>query len=328
MKTIRFARYAGAGLLLLGAPMSQAATLSVNCGAKEGLTSIGAALKVLQGPLTAGPNVINVSGACSENVVIRNLDRLTLNAVNGASIIDASNGFTDVVDVNNSTGVTLKGFSIIAVNQNNDAVNCGNGASCTLISDTLQGGFGGVGVNQTATAFIVGGSMTGNTYGIRVLGSVVAAGVTLQGNTVGAIVRDGGTLVFRVSDPQYDGVNFTLPAVSQHNQQQGILATRSAAVTCKGCAVSGNGAEGISLDLTTSLIIQPYFFNSGAVTGNTITGNAGAGVLVGDLSGVTFQGGVSNISGNAQPDISCAGPTSVTRAAVATVGAAHTNCVN
>jgi hypothetical protein len=102
---------------------------------------IGAALKVLQGPPTGGPN-INVSGACSENVVIKSLDRLTLNAVNGASIIDASNGFTDVVDVNNSTGVTLKGFSIIAVNQSNDAVNCSNGAGCTLISNPLQGGFG------------------------------------------------------------------------------------------------------------------------------------------------------------------------------------------
>jgi hypothetical protein len=245
MKVFNCKSYISAfGLLLLMGSAAHATTLYVNCDGKAGLASIGAALKSLRSPLFSGPNTINVSGACNENIVIKDMDRLTLNAVNGASITDASNGHTDVINVNNSPGFTLHGFAIFAINANND------------------------------------------------------------------------------------GVEFTLPAVSQGNQQQGILATRNATVRCQGCTVSGNGAEGINLDLTASAFVGPYSFNSGAVAGNVITGNSGSGVLVGDLSSATFQGNASNISGNGQPDISCLGPTSVTRRAVATVGATHTNCTN
>jgi|HubBroStandDraft_1064217.scaffolds.fasta_scaffold12389_4 hypothetical protein len=329
MKVFNSNKYISAlGLLLLVGSTAHATTLFVNCGGKAGLSSIGAALKTLQSPLFSGPNTINVSGACNENIVIKDMDRLTLNAVNNASITDASDGYADVINVNNSPGFTLQGFAIFAINANNDGVNCNNGSHCTLIGNTLQGGFGGVGVLPTATAFIVGGSLQGNTYGLRALGEVIAAGVMIRGNSVGVNVRDGGSLLFRVSDPQYDGVEYTLPAVSQGNQQQGILATRNATVRCQGCTVSGNGAEGINLDLTSSAFVGPYSFNSGAVAGNAITGNTGSGVLVGDLSSATFQGSASNISGNGQPGISCLGQTSVTRRAVATVGVTHTNCTN
>ena len=318
---------ASAFLLLIGST-ANATTLYVNCGGKAGFTSIGAALKILQSSESRGPNTIVVSGACNENILIKNMDRLTLDAVNGASITDASNGNDDVINVNNSFGFTLRGFSITAVNANNDGVSCYYGSSCTLISNTLQGGFDGIGVYQTATAVIVGGSLSGNTNGLNARGDVIAAGVMIQGNSVGAIVQDGGKLVFRVSDPQYDGVDFALPAVSQGNAQQGILVLRGGTVRCQGCTVNGNQAAGISLDLSASLFLGPYFFNSGAVAANTIASNTGSGVLVGDLSSATFQGALSNISGNGQPDISCLGPTSVTRRAVATVGAAHTNCTN
>jgi hypothetical protein len=317
------------GLLLLMGSTAQPATLWVHCGGKDGLTSITAALRALQNSEEShGPSTINVSGTCYENVLIRNMDRLTLNAVNGASIIDVSNGNDDVIDVNNSLGFTMQGFSIIAVNRNNDGVGCFFGSSCMLISNHLQGGFDGIGVYPTSTAVIVGGSLSGNTYGLNVRGDAVAAGVMIQGNDVGAIVQDGGRLYFRVSDPQFDGVGFTLPAVSQGNAQQGIQVVRSGTLRCGGCTISGNQAAGIDLDLSASLLIGPYFFNSGAVAGNTITSNIGSGVLVGDLSSATFRGAQSHISGNGQPDISCVGSTSVTRGAVATVGMTHTNCTN
>lgn len=326
--TLKKSVCASALLLLMGST-ANATTLWVNCGARSGLTTINAALKALQSSDSRGPTTINVSGACNENILVKNMDRLTLNAVNGASITDASSGNDDVVNVNNSLGFTLKGFTITAVDHNNDGVSCYYGSNCLLVNNTIQGGFGGVGIYPTATALIVGGLLKGNTNGLRVLGDVIAAGVMVQGNSVGAIVRDGGTLLFRVSDPQYDGIDFTLPSVSQGNDQQGILAVRNATVRCQGCTVGGNHADGISLDLSASLFVGPYFFNSGAVTGNAITGNIGSGVLVGDLSSSTFQGARSTISGNGQPDISCVGPTAITRGAKATVVApASTNCAN
>jgi hypothetical protein len=73
-------------LLLLGSA-AQAGTLWVNCAGKVGLNSIGTALKLLQNP---GPNTINVSGACRENILINNMDLLTIAGGNEASITDAS----------------------------------------------------------------------------------------------------------------------------------------------------------------------------------------------------------------------------------------------
>src|SRR6516165_12585032 len=99
-------------LLLMSVGAVNAATLSVNCGGKGALSSIGGALKVLQN--VPGPNTINVSGACHENVVIQSVDRLTLNAVNGASVTDASGGKKDVIAVLDSRGIAINGFTINA----------------------------------------------------------------------------------------------------------------------------------------------------------------------------------------------------------------------
>jgi hypothetical protein len=60
-------------VLLLLSGTAGAATLYVNCGGKIGLTSVSAALKVVQ---SAGPSTIKVSGACHENVAIQSMDRL------------------------------------------------------------------------------------------------------------------------------------------------------------------------------------------------------------------------------------------------------------
>jgi len=76
-------------IVLMSAGTVRAATLQVNCAAKEGMHSIGSALRALQN--VPGPSTINVSGACNEDVVIQGMDRVTLNAVNGASINDPSN---------------------------------------------------------------------------------------------------------------------------------------------------------------------------------------------------------------------------------------------
>jgi hypothetical protein len=58
-------------VLIVAASTVRATTLSVNCAAKEGLHSIGAALKVLQNGQGHEPSTANVYGACHENVVIQ-----------------------------------------------------------------------------------------------------------------------------------------------------------------------------------------------------------------------------------------------------------------
>jgi hypothetical protein len=115
MQAFNFTRQlrATAFLMLIGAGVSaHAATLSVSCGEPSGLTTINAAIKLLQSNQSLHPATVNVSGACHENVVIQSIDRLTLNAVNGASITDASGGTLDVVQIADSRSVSINNFTI------------------------------------------------------------------------------------------------------------------------------------------------------------------------------------------------------------------------
>jgi hypothetical protein len=146
MQTFTLTKYVcvPALLLFLGAT-AQAATLWVHCGATTGLTSISAAVKALQSFESERPNTINVSGACHENVVIQSMDRLTLNAVNGASVSDASGGTLDVISIQDSRDVAINGFRVYAgsgVNAN--GVVCGDFSTCRLSRNVIQGaGSGG-----------------------------------------------------------------------------------------------------------------------------------------------------------------------------------------
>ena len=69
------------GCLLAFALDAHAADVKVQCGSKAPFSSIGAALKVLN---RAGPNNVSISGTCTENVVIRGFNRLTLIGSPGA----------------------------------------------------------------------------------------------------------------------------------------------------------------------------------------------------------------------------------------------------
>src|SRR5262252_3643565 len=84
-----------AALLLLALPLAgHAVTLQVNCDQPTSkLPTIGAALKIMNGLVgDLGPNTINVTGACNENISLDHITNLPLSAQNGASITDASAG--------------------------------------------------------------------------------------------------------------------------------------------------------------------------------------------------------------------------------------------
>jgi hypothetical protein len=313
-------------VLLMSASTVRAATLYVHCGAGNGLNSIGAALKALQYSENSGPSTINVSGVCHENILIQNTDRLTLNAVQGASITDASGGLKDLVDVNNSNGFTLRGFTLTG---GVDTVSCYYQSHCLLVQNTIFGGTGNaIAVYPTASAFVVGGVLQNSGFnGLLVRGDVIAAGVTSQNNgSNGVAVQEGGRLLFRPSDPAFDGVSISTPAVIQNNQFNGIRAVRSATVVCRGCIISGNAQEGVYLALSAAASFEAYFFTNSS-TDTTISGNSGAGVSVWELSNAAFFN--ASVTGNAQPDIACNTSTSVTRGALgAAGGSAHTTCTN
>jgi Right handed beta helix region len=289
-------------ILLMSASVVRAATLYVNCGGKGGLTTIGAALKSVQ--YIPGPNTINVSGACHENVVIQNLDRLTINGAPGTSINDVSGGNADTVQVAGSQSVTINSLTI---NGGASGVDCLLGSLCYLNGNTVQGAAGGAGVNAGALSrvFVSASTLQNNFFGISAQngGGVWAIGVLIQQN------RQGVNLVSQ----SILQTNATITA----NAGTGVLASTSATLNCNGCTVTGNGDHGLILRRNSSARI---------VGGYAITGNAGGGVLLSEESSASFEQG--NVTGNTGGlDVACGASATSAKFATVNIGGGTTNCV-
>jgi hypothetical protein len=294
-------------VLLMSASTVRAATLYVNCGGKVGLTSIGAALKALQYSEGHGSSTINVSGACHENVVIQSLDRLTLNAINGASVSDASGGSLDVILIQDSRDVSVNGFTIHAGSgPNANGIDCSEYSLCRLSGNVIQGaGNGGVAVFAMSNATLDGDTLQSNGFaGLLVRsGSTVRSGgqsrtITIRGNFKGISVGRDALVVLGVDIEN----NSNIGAQAQFNSTMDLTGT-----------ISGNQGFGV------------YILEASVVRlSANITANGPGGVLIQDLSMVTFLGG--NVTGNGGgTDVVCNPQYSATRG-VADTGAI-TNCV-
>ena len=298
---------------------AQAATLNVNCNAPAGqLSTIAGALKLLDPSV---PNTINVSGSCNENVVIQSFDRLTLTAVNGASINDASGGTGIVVYIVDSKDVIVQGF---AINGGNNGVFCDNLSVCRLNNDTIQGtknsdvgaGFGVHVVNSRA--YLDGVILQNNPgRGLSVINasSVFAGNVTVSNNgNHGVFVGFGSFLTLN-------------PATVQNNSGDGVTVVDHATFRIAAGTITGNGQAGVRLDGASEAAIQ------GIDNPVTISGNRGNGVQLNDLSFARFEGLPSGeaaltITGNAPNDVQCNPLYSATRGATTDIGGGSTNCPN
>jgi len=306
--------YASALLLLIGSA-AHATTLYVNCGARGAsgaFTSIGAALKGLQSSESHGSAIINVTGACSENIVIQSLDRLTLNALNGASVSDASGGRRDVISIQDSRDVAINGFAINAGSDGASGANgivCGDFSTCRLSVNVIQGAGSGAGfaVYSQAQATVDGDTFQNNGNGLIVnSGSKVrsagdqARPIIARGNRTGISTSRQG-LVY-------------VTAVVDNNSSRGALVQFNSTLEIFGGSISHNGSVGAEV-------------REGSVArftyGTAITNNDGPGVLIHDLSMVTFDATVTGNAGGT--DVVCNPQYSATRGVADTGGT--TNCV-
>ena len=105
MRLLRTMLLALLTISLVGLP-AQALTISIDFRLSTHLP-INAAVARLAARNPLGPNTINVTGNCHENVVISSLDNLTLQASPlGATITDASNGTLDTLVISESAAVS------------------------------------------------------------------------------------------------------------------------------------------------------------------------------------------------------------------------------
>lgn len=294
-------------LLLLMGSTAQAATLYVNCGAQEGLTSIGAALRALQSSESHGPATIHVSGACKENIVIQSMDRLTLTAANGTSVSDASGGTLTVIDIEDSRDVAISGFTINAGSDGVSGANgivCGDFSTCRLSRNVIQGAASGAGfaVFGASQASLDGDTLQNNGSGLQVLSGGRGRGgpFTSRNNGRGIVLRRGA-FAFII-------------AVVENNSDVGIDVEWHSTLELTSGSISGSGNVG-------ALVREGSFAR---FTGSTITGNAGGGVAYSDLSMGDFVG--TTVSGNGgKTDVVCNPQFAATRGTGSIGGT--TNCV-
>ena len=296
-------------LLLLG-PVANATTLTVHCDTKPGLASIGAALKHLQqsGWASRGPNTINVSGACKENVLIQSMDRLTLNAVNGASITDTSGGKLDVISIQDSWDVAIKRFTVNAGAGVGNGITCGDFSTCRLSGNVIQGATSAVGffVAGRSQATLDGDTLQNNDIGVQVLSS---SGVRLS--------LDGRPFTSRGNGRGVDirrGAFALITAVIENNSDVGVAVLFHSTLELRDGSISGSGSVG-------ALVSQGSFARFAS---STISGNAEGGVVYSDLSMGDFT--ETTVIGNGSAtDVVCNPQFAATRG-TDTIGGT-TNCV-
>jgi hypothetical protein len=296
-------------VLVLGLT-AHAINLNVYCGQKRIPNTINGALKVLN---PQGPNTLTVSGTCKENVVIKSFDNLTLQAMQatpGASINDASGGTADVIVIQDSTRITIQGFTI---NGGGEGVLCFDHSLCRFNGNTIQGSSGnGVRLSRARATFTgnVIQKHSGNGLGIANASQAYTNGDTIQGNVGGVFVSGSSFLIASAT-------------TVQDNSSMGVvIADNSTLNTGGGNLITGNGDTGVFVIRAS----MAYFGNGDAVTANGygFAEYGGDGVGLGNLSFVRVNG--ANISDNfSGTDVNCREPLAATEIDFSFGGT--TNCV-
>jgi len=293
-------------LLLLWMP-SQAKTLAVHCNRTSGLSSINAALRLLNPDVS---NTLIVSGTCTENVLVFGFNRLNMIAQPRAAIQDGSGGSGFVVQIEDSKDVTLKGFTIRG---GQIGVFCVNFSVCRFVDNKIQDATGpGVQVVYSRATFDGHNILQHNFFGVT---SLVTSFVALNPGTVirenassGIVIDTGGSIAGTNIMVQNNAIAVTVSS--------GIESVTDGHVSLGGSTISGNAGFGITL-----LGQSVAEFSQG----NHITGNPAGGVTVGDQSYALFNPG-NDITGNTNGDVVCFPQFSATRGALTNIGGGTTNC--
>lgn len=291
---------------------ANATTLTVDCShppTATRLASIGGALKVLAGPLgLLGPNTINVSGACNENIAIDGMINLTLTAQPGASITDASGGAQAAINVTRSTNFALNNFAVRGGGGIfSTGIACTTNSTCYLSSNDIQnpsgtGIVGAIGAAVSLDHDVVERSVAGLILVDASRGELLTA--TIRNNTGPGVVAS--THSFLVT-------NFSTTIAN--NGGIGVFLADHSSAQITATSVSANAGVGVFAQSGSEVLFYPPL--------STISGNAN-GVAVQDLSWANFLNAAVTVSGSTnQPDIQCWGHFSGAAGAAA---AGPTNC--
>ena len=276
-------------LVLIALPLTgHAVTLQVNCDQpKSKLPTISSAVQTLKGLLgNLGPNTIEVTGACNENITIESMEQLTLRAKNGASITDASGGTTPAITVDKSSNVTLVDFAIRGGGGFfHAAVICQYDSTCRFSSNDVQDS------NGNAVAALFGATVTFDRDVLEqsATGLFVFAGS--RATVLAATFRNNGTGVNVSGGSSYADNSTTIA----NNSGSGLFVNNHSVAISGNDTITGNGI-GVNVNVQSE-----FFARFGSISGN------GTGISIGHASWVNFNGGMAVSGSGTQPDIQCWG---------------------
>lgn len=317
-------------LLALGgtSPVAQAGTVAVDCQAKKG-NSINDALALLT---KQGPHTINISGTCTEAIVIENFDDLTLAGTPGTTLNSPTNPeFGVVIWIAKSRSVTIRDLIINGdpdLEFGTGGISCGFFSDCILINVTIQNGVNGI--TYARSTGIVGddaivqnnacqGVIAIRNSHVRVGAWPASGSATIRNN---GSADCGGTGI-HIDDESY--VDMFNSSVQNTVAGNGVTVNFDSFLGLFNSTITGNDAAGISGGPSAFVRLR----NSGAGGTNTITGNAQSGIILRDLSFLQINGSRS-ISGNGAPDVLCSKSSAKTAgtggSATPNLGGGTTNC--
>ena len=304
--------------ILFATASATAADLTVICpsGGPGAYPSITAALNAITN--NAGPNSINVSGTCTENIFILNQSNLNIFNTYGktAVIMNAANPPQITVQLFGSRIVNFSGLSIqggapgVLVNNGSDL-----SMTNTVIENNPGGGVGAQGRssvdlessiirNNGGPGLEIGDTSEGtlstapdqivqilNNNGPGVVVDTAGyvqfnfGGHIIQGNTGAALTASGGRVVIFSSSP----------TIFSNNGGGLDFETGSSAQLYGQNTIQNNGPFGVTVEASSVKFLS--LFINGADTGSTVTGHGNAGISVSHAGELTLDGHHS-VTGN------------------------------
>jgi parallel beta-helix repeat protein len=231
---------------LLMVATSGAATFQLVCGHQR---TISDAVRRLR-----PGDILSVSGACNENVLIpEQVVNITLDG-QGTATINGPDASSSTITVRGNE-ITIRNFASITGGGNGITVT--RGGTALIDSNVIQNtGNTGVVVTQSSSARIINN--------------------TIQGNPASGIVINESSSA-RIGFNMTDDTEAS-PNVIQNNGENGIVVTGSSNARIVGNTISGNRDNGVIVNRV----------SHGDVSSNTIDSNGGDGVFVFRNSGVNL----------------------------------------
>lgn len=287
-------------LLLLAAPVCtlQAAGSSVDCSKKSLQGEIDKLAKEV-------PNIVTISGTCTEDIVVDGFVDLTLVGTVGAGITAT---VFDNLDPGNSTLALLVENSKVTVetltiNAGIEGVACRNRSACTIRNATIQGGWNGMSLQDQSAGDILGSTTIQDSLGVG-LGIFGASTVNMRAEPRGeglpgpVISGHGDGFGSGIGVLMLDGSFLRTDDVTISGNETGVFAIRDINLKMFGGEVSGSTFDGIDVSNGSTAQIR-----------TTVSDNLGTGITLGPL---TFAQIFSDFSGNGS-DVVCFHVTSISQ---------------